>query len=115
MKNLFILIALLVFVVTGCTSATIGALVRIQAPGNDPFILLAIDEATYDTLGKSLMAKDWVGIQQLLRTRRVIEIFNGTNALIIDIGDGKRKIRIQEGNYSGRTGWINQEYLQVMP
>ena len=82
---------------------------------DDPEVLIAVDEESYEALGKAFLAKDWVGIQQLSTQNSIFSVPRNTKVLVIDSGFGKRKVRILEGEYSGQAGWITMEFLKASP
>jgi len=57
------------------------------------------------------MAKDEHGMGLLLASELIFTPQSGTRALIIDTGMTTRKVRILEGRYQGRSGWIPYEYI----
>lgn len=78
---------------------------------SDKEALIAVDEKALDELMKSFAAKDWQGVVELNVSGRVFPVPSHTKVLIIDQSFGKRKIRIDEGKQSGKTGWLPMEYL----
>lgn len=82
---------------------------------DDPEVLIAVDEQSYEALGKAFLAEDWLGIQQLLMQNSIFSVPRNTKVLVIDSGFGKRKVRILEGEYSGQAGWITMEFLKASP
>jgi hypothetical protein len=73
-------------------------------------VLVAVDEAAYDKRAFALRP-EYAG--------RFVMVDGGTRVLIIDSSEGKPldmyqayKIRILEGRYAGKTGWLHQPSLE---
>lgn len=115
--SVVILVILGFCAVCGCGTSSsspkpsdIGATAKIQYT-NDPEILLAVDKAAHEQLGKAFLAKDWAGVQELIVTGKVFSVPQGIKVLVIDRDYGIRKVRIQEGKFINQTGWVVQEAL----
>ena len=73
---------------------------------DNPQVLLALDKESFDKLIKASLAKDYMGIQELLDS-------GGTTVLVIDDAWGARRVRVTNGQYIGRTGWTVMEALHA--
>lgn len=74
-------------------------------------VLLATSEKALDEIIKSSIAKDNVGIAQIVLDGRAIFVPYNTKVLVIDLSVGKRKVRILEGKNAGVTGWVPYEFI----
>ena len=89
----------------------IGATSTLSFAG-DPEVLIAVSTYSFDSMSKALIAKDWMGLKQLLDAGLVYSVPDGTRVLVIDSEYGKRKIRVLEGESTGRDGWVVMEALK---
>lgn len=71
--------------------------------------ILAMDEKSYDEMFKSANANDTVGLVQMEAQGKIVEIVDGTKALVLE-GGGitqiKVKVRIIDGLQQGKAGWV---------
>ena len=89
---------------------SVGDVVKLVWKDNESVSILgAVDETAYDEIDEAVAAKDQIGQRNLLLTGRVLLIESGTRARILDTGFGKRKVRILDGSYLGRTVWVPTE------
>jgi len=73
---------------------------------------VCVDEEAFEELIKASVAKDDIGIAELLLLGKVFFVPNNTKVLVIDRDFAKRQIRILEGDKFGRTGWVPYEFLK---
>lgn len=73
---------------------------------------LAIDEASFDAWISASAAKDDHGQKILLASSRIIGVQNRSPVLVIDQGTFKRRVRILDGEYKGKSGWVAMEYVK---
>jgi len=73
---------------------------------------VAITETAFDRLNQLLAAGDRVGANALVLSGRVLIVPGGTQVRVIDRGFFKTEIRIMEGTYAGRSGWVGSELIQ---
>lgn len=81
-----------------------------RGPSTHP---VAIDEDTLKELFRVIDAKDDYGMSELLQTGRLLPVQDGTKILMIDEGLYTTKIRILEGPYAGRSGWVPYEWIII--
>lgn len=74
-------------------------------------VLLAVTEESFDELVEASVAKDYLGMAELMAIGAVFEVPNHTKVLVIDRAFGKKKVRILEGDEFGRAGWVPYEFL----
>lgn len=73
--------------------------------------ILAVDEKAFDDFIQALVADDKLGYSQMLGAGKLFIVDNGTAVKVISIGLFKREVRILEGDYLGRSGWIAFEFV----
>jgi len=120
--GLVIIIAIVVglfSVLSGCAKTEVSkpspsdiGSTAILAVSESDMVLVAVDEEAFEELIKASVAKDYMGIAELLLLGKVFEVPNNTKVLVIDSAFAKRKIRILEGDEFGRTGWVPYEFLK---
>jgi len=96
---------------TGATQPTIGEQGFLRMPGDD-YCIIAVSEAALDRAIDTAIAKDEWGWRELARDHQLFLVPSGTRILVLDYGGlGKRKIRVVEGNWEGRAGWVVAEHI----
>lgn len=79
---------------------------RLKDPG-----WLAVTREGNERLEQLIVAGDTVGIAKMVESFQVLLPGGGTKVLVIDRGVFDREVRVLEGPYAGRSGWINSERL----
>jgi hypothetical protein len=77
--------------------------------------ILATDEKSYDEMFKSANANDTVGLVQMEAQGKIVEIKDGTKALVLEGGgftQVKVKVRIIDGLQQGKAGWVAPKMIQ---
>ena len=74
-------------------------------------IPVAVSEAALDSLTDASFANDEHGINQMLLLGQVVLVPHGTRVLVLDRDFTSAKIRILEGNYSTRGGWVRRHLI----
>jgi hypothetical protein len=82
------------------------------SPGQIP---VAMDTEALDALNKAAAAKDEIGYRELFANGRMFAVDENTKVLVIDSGIFKTQIRILEGPYSGKSGWVPFEWVKKEP
>ena len=72
---------------------------------------VAADEEALKKLFRAIDAKDDYGMADLLLTEQVFSVKDGTRVLVIDKALYTTQIRILEGPYAGRSGWVPYEWV----
>jgi len=75
-------------------------------------LYLSVDEKAFDAYSDAAVAKDMIGINELIRSGRLIPIIEGTHILVLDIGFFKTKVRVLEGRHKGEAGWVPDEWVK---
>lgn len=86
-----------------------GTEARIQFGDGQYPAWVSEDEQTYKELVAAVTAKDTVGYNKLLYSGKVFEVATGTKVLVLEPGLERSKVRILEGNNSGRSGWVPRQ------
>ena len=96
-----------------------GAPSEVFHPGDDVLLVvsegvvpLAVNEQAYDAFMKLAIAKDYLGMAQMEADGLLFSVPSGTKARIIDRGFERRLVRIMDGKYFGRSGWIVLSLLE---
>ncbi|MFZ2189364.1 MAG: hypothetical protein WA057_02300 [Candidatus Magasanikiibacteriota bacterium] len=74
-------------------------------------VLLATSEKSFDDLINASVAKDTIGMAQIVLNGNAFYIPYNTKVLVIESSFAKRKVRILEGEKVGETGWIPYEFV----
>ena len=75
-------------------------------------VLLGTTKEAQDKVGKTLLAKDEMGIAELLITGEAFGVAICTKAKVIDSAVGIRQVRILEGENLGKSGWLPYEWIK---
>lgn len=79
--------------------------------GDADAVLTGIDRDSYDELFKDIAAHDLVGVQQLITAGKVLQVMKGTKVLVIDVSLASTRVRILDGEYSGKVVWVPFEMV----
>jgi len=74
--------------------------------------IICLDQSTHDDYVNALISDDKIGIVALAIAGKAFPVDSGTRVKVIDLESGKRKVRIMEGKYSGRAGWVSKEIVR---
>ena len=83
---------------------------RLYVEGLD-FIGVATTKEAFDELTKASVARDSIGYAEVYSEGRAFQVESNTKILIIDITFGSNQVRILEGDYYGKTGWVPYEWV----
>jgi hypothetical protein len=72
---------------------------------------VAADEEALKKLFRAIDAKDDYGMADLLLTGQVFSVKDGTRVLVVDKALYTTRIRILEGPYAGKSGWVPYEWV----
>ncbi len=75
-----------------------------------PFV--AIDQASIDAFEDAYHKNDQYGQAELLATGRIFEVPDITKVLVLDRNIANSHIRVLEGKYTGRAGWVRNEWMK---
>jgi hypothetical protein len=76
------------------------------------FVILAIDENSFEQVGKIAEAKDYVGLAALGAAGQTFIVDHNTAVLILDIKSNIVKVRVLEGERIGQAGWIYSKFIR---
>ena len=112
MKKLLLTLAALVGTIAIVTATDTGDLVRLTNFGDAPVVPVAIEKDQLIAFGiaaQQLDAPQGQGIiKYMIETGKLLPVKPGTKVRVVDYGE-ITQVRIVEGEYSGRTGWVFQE------
>lgn len=83
----------------------------LQTDGADKTFVLRSEELL-DAFVQASVSNDTYGMSEILLAGGGFLVPNGTKALVIDRGTGRRKVRVLEGDFTGESGWIPMEFIQ---
>jgi len=72
--------------------------------------ILGIDKNAYKEIGTALLAKDDIGMLELVTSGKALLVENCTKIKVIDSAVGIRRVRILEGKLFGESGWLDYEW-----
>lgn len=88
-----------------------GSEVNLYVEGLDS-IPMGLDERALDELLGAMASKDKGKIDELNNSGRVINVSKDTRALILQTWIGKIKVRVAEGQYAAREGWVLERWVR---
>jgi len=98
----------------GGSHVSIGQEGRLYVEGAD-HLQVCIDEKTLDEVVHAVAVGDKYGFVELMESGRVFSVPNNTKVLVLDKGgflySEKSKVRILEGLWAGKAGWVPQEWV----
>ncbi len=77
-----------------------------------PIVPVAVTKEAFEQWSKARAAKDEYGQMSLLASGLIFTPESKTQVLIIDIDTFIRKVRILQGEYKGRSGWVAYEWIR---
>lgn len=76
-------------------------------------VLVSKTQTALDTFTKAAIAKDNVGMTEVVTSGQAYFVKAGTKVLVIErISGGVTKVRIQEGEFSGDAGYVPMEFVK---
>ncbi len=76
-----------------------------------PKTILANTKTDLDALTKIYLANDTQGIEEFLVGGQGFAVSNNTKVLVTDTAVGARRVRVLEGDQSGKSGWLPMEFV----
>lgn len=83
----------------------------VLSKGDGEIVPLGATKVDFDQMTKTLLAKDDVGWNELVTSGRVIGVDHGTRVRVIDRGLYWRQVRVMEGTYKDRSGYLPVEWV----
>lgn len=90
---------------------TAGSDARLYVEGLDS-IPIAADESALGELMTALSSKDGSRIDALAESDRVFKVVRNTRVRVLEMGAGKTKIRMAEGEHVMREGWVLDRWIR---
>lgn len=120
LRSLLVILLLLAVLTLACwesgsgsssssSEADIGDEVRLHGGSDFEWVFVAVDRDAHDELMEVVLSKDEIGGNILLASGRVFLVDDGSKVLVIDRDPYIVKVRILEGPYYGRSGWVIHE------
>lgn len=75
------------------------------------YVYAATTLTNYDALIKAFVAKDEIGVANMLLQRRAVLIENGTDVLVLERHSGYMQVRVLGGKQFGIAVWIQSELV----
>lgn len=101
--------------VNQATRFTVGQEVRINFNDDQQsttgVALLAVDEETLQQFVVFANTGDEAGLDTLFEQRRLISVQNGTRVRVLKEVSGRARVRVIEGEGTGREGWSTTQFL----
>lgn len=88
-----------------------GSETHLYLPGQDS-VLLAVDEKALDQALTALSGRDSSAVDSLVESGRLLKVANNTLARVLEIGSGKTRVRILEGEHVMVDGWVPERWLR---
>ena len=82
----------------------------VSVEGSDT-VLIATTKEYYDEMFKLLTIKDTLGVSQMVLDGKVLLADKGTSVKVIGSTMASREVRITEGKYIGKSGWVPSEMV----
>jgi hypothetical protein len=94
----------------------IGQIGQLRLESNsEAMVLVASDKDALDAFTKAAVSDDKEGLAALILAGRLWPVKGGTKVRVIDYGGflnaTKTQVRILEGGYYGRSGWVAAEWV----
>lgn len=105
------------FLLLGCgvgvSTAKVGEQVelRVEKSSQAGDLPVADSQETNSEFLAVLKANDEYGYQRLFALGRMYRVKNGTKALVLERTHTLARVRILDGNYQGRDGWLPVEFV----
>jgi hypothetical protein len=68
-----------------------------------------VDTAAHDELMEVVLSRDQLGLLSLQQSGKIFAVPDGTNVKILERSMFLVKVRVYEGSYMGRVGWVIHE------
>lgn len=96
---------------SGSASLATGSETHLYLAGQDS-ILVAIDEQALNQVMTALSGRDTAAVDALVDSGRARRVPNNTLVRVLEIGTGKTRIRIIEGEHAMTDGWVPERWLR---
>lgn len=86
--------------------------IGLLSKGDGDIVPLGVTKLDFDQMTKTLLAKDDVGWRELIGSGRVIGTPDGTRARVVDRGMYWRQVRLLDGPFKDRSGYVPMEWVR---
>ena len=94
---------------SGTHQLAAGQIGRIDVGGG--FCIICRDVQTYDKLMRLITAKDTAAMERIASSETAFAVQDGTKVKLLSPGLLRAEVSIQEGPYTGETGYIVPEFV----
>jgi hypothetical protein len=91
-------------------SVKVGENAHLTISGDNP-VLVAINKEYYDEMFRLITVRDTLGIAQMSLDGKVLLVDKGTSIKVIGTSMASSEVRINEGKYIGKSGWVPNEMV----
>lgn len=90
-----------------------GEIGRLRLPGvsAESLVHVAADPAAHREALDLSLAGDLIGLANMERAGRLMIVPPGTRVRVIESGMLRKRVRIEEGRFRGRDGWVAAEFV----
>jgi 6-pyruvoyl-tetrahydropterin synthase-like protein len=88
-----------------------GSESHLYLPGQDS-VIVAVDEKALDQIVTALSGRDTSGLDALVDSGRAMRVPNNTAVRVVEIGTGKTKVKMLEGEHMMIDAWVPERWLR---
>jgi len=92
-------------------SLATGSETHLYLSGQDS-VLVAVDERALDQVLNALAGRDSAAVDALVDSGRALRVPNNTQVRVLEIGTGKTRVRILEGEHGMVDVWVPERWLR---
>jgi 6-pyruvoyl-tetrahydropterin synthase-like protein len=89
----------------------VGSNSQLYLPGKES-VEVGVDQTALSELVAAISNKDQAALDSLVESGRVLRINNSTRVQVIENKAGQARVRILEGNYVMREGWVPERWIR---
>lgn len=93
------------------TSLGVGTETHLYLSGQDS-VIVAVDEKALDQIVSALSSRDTPALDALVGSGRAMKVPNNTSVRVLEIGSGKTRVRILEGEHVLVDAWVPERWLR---
>jgi DNA-binding winged helix-turn-helix (wHTH) protein len=93
------------------TSARVGQVSTLCDDTGSPFVLLPVDDQSFEEKQKLEKASDDLGLALLVASKKILAVPSGTKVKVVEDGQLVSRVRMLEGEHIGETGLALRKQL----
>jgi len=93
------------------TAISVGTEAVLFIDGQESIFVAPDEQALPELLG-AVAAKDTDKVESRIHSGRVVRVANSTKVQVMEVGAGKIKVRVIEGDHVMRTGWVVDRWVR---